>query len=138
MFGRVTATGSFDVVRAADIIIEPSTRLSIDVPANGARVGATFLVGGWALDLNAPSGTGVDTIHIYAYPAGGGGPVFLGVPTLGGIRPDVGAAFGSQFTPSGYNLQVSSLPPGTWDIVVYVHSSVSGAFDAAQVVRVIR
>ncbi len=137
VFAHVAATGRFDIAQAVDITVEAGARLAIDAPANGSPV-TVFIVGGWALDLGAASGTGVDTIHIYAYPAAGGAPIFLGLPALGGIRPDVGAAFGSQFTPSGYNLRVANLPSGTWDIVVYVHSSVSGAFDAAQVVRVFR
>ena len=93
-------------------------------------------LGGWAVDVAAPSGTGIDTIHVWAFPASGGAPTFAGVPALGGVRPDVGAFFGSQFTASGYNMLVSGLAPGTYDVVVYAHSSVTNAFAAAQVVRV--
>jgi hypothetical protein len=63
--------------------------------------------------------------------------VFVGVPALGGGRPDVGATFGSsRFTPSGYNMAASGLAPGTYDLVVYSHSTVTNAFSAAQFVRV--
>ena len=55
----------------------------------------------------------------------------LGVPALFGARPDVGGIFGSQFGNSGYNLVVQHLAAGTWDIVVFVHSSVSNAFEVA-------
>ena len=37
--------------------------------------------------------------------------------------------------PSGYAVTASP-PPGTWDLVVFAHSSVSGQFDAVQVIRV--
>jgi hypothetical protein len=139
VYGFVSATRSFDVARVVTITVGGSTRMAIDLPANGSAVGDSFRVAGWALDTAAASGTGVDTIHVWAYPVGStAGPTFLGAATLGGHRPDVGAAFGEQFTASGYNLFVDGLPAGIWDIVVYVHSSVSGAFDAAQVVRVVR
>jgi glucose/arabinose dehydrogenase len=137
VYGLVAATGSFDIARVVTVTVASSTQMAIDLPAGGSTVGDSFRVAGWALDTAAASGTGVDTIHVYAYPVGSAaGPTFLGVPKLGGQRRDVGAAFGAQFTFSGYNLGVNGLPTGTWDIVVYVHSSVSGAFDAAQVVRV--
>jgi glucose/arabinose dehydrogenase len=138
VYGRVVRTGSFDLARVVDITVQAGTRLAIDNPAQNARVVPPFAIAGWALDTSASSGVGVDTIHIWAFPAGGGSPVFLGVPALGGIRPDVGSFFGSQFTPSGFNMSVSSLAAGTWDIVVYVHSSVSNTFQTAQIVRVTR
>jgi hypothetical protein len=53
-----------------------------------------------------------------------------------GDRPDVTAAFGSQFYGAGYGLVVSTLPAGPFYIVVYAHSSVSGQFDAVGVVFV--
>ncbi len=138
IFARLAQTGRFDLVRVVDITVEGGSRLAIDSPAASSTVTLPFIIGGWAIDTSASSGVGVDTIHIYAYPVTGGAPLFLGVPTLGGLRPDVGAYFGSPFTPSGYNIRVTSLPVGTWDIVVYVHSSVSGVFEVAQVVRVTR
>ena len=44
--------------------------------------------------------------------------------------------FGAQFATSGYNMGVSGLAPGVYDVVVFAHSSVTNAFDASQVVRV--
>ena len=136
VFGWVTAMGGFGVVRSVDITVNSSTLMSIDIPAQGSSLPQPFHLGGWAVDVAAPSGTGIDTIHVWAFPASGGAPTFAGVPALGGVRPDVGAFFGSQFTASGYNMLVSGLAPGTYDVVVYAHSSVTNAFAAAQVVRV--
>jgi hypothetical protein len=137
-FGRVTATNGFDVSRIADVTIRGGAFVAIDAPAQRATVDRPFLVGGWAADPGASSGTGVNAVHVWAYPVvpAGGGPVFLGSAAYGGHRPDVGAFLGSQFTPSGYNLIVSSLAPGTWDIAVFPLSTVSGAFESARVVRV--
>ena len=98
-------------------------------------VGRPFILAGWAIDTSAPSGTGVDGIHVWAFPVAGGPPTFVGMPVLGGSRPDVGAYFGSRFTPSGYNM-VANLPPGTYDLSVYAHSSVTHTFDIWQVVRI--
>jgi hypothetical protein len=88
----------------ATLTVYPSvpTEIALDVPGAGSVVTGTFGVGGWALNRAVPSGTGVDAIHVYAFPATGA-PIFLAVATYGGARPDVGAVFGSQFTNSGFN-----------------------------------
>jgi hypothetical protein len=121
-----------------DVTVASSTLLTIDLPFNGATVSQPFHLAGWSFDPGAPNGTGVDTIHVWAYPVSApGSPTFVGLPMLGGSRPDVAAFYGSsRFTPSGYNMLVSGLAPGTYDIVVYSHSTVTGSFAAAQVVRV--
>src|SRR6185369_3037631 len=64
------------------------SNMSLDLPLDGSTVGQTFSVGGWALNLGEPSGTGVDAIHVYAYPVSGGAPVFLGVANYGAARND--------------------------------------------------
>jgi hypothetical protein len=94
-----------------------------------------FVVAGWALDRQG-AGTGIDAIHIWAYPSTGGAPVFLGSP--GGVaRPDVAAAFGdARFEPSGYSLTVNTLPPGAYTVVVYARSVATGAFSVARSVQV--
>jgi glucose/arabinose dehydrogenase len=137
IFGWVDAMRTFGVQRSVDVTIVASSAMSIDVPAQDLTIQQPFHLGGWALDRAAPTGTGVDTIHVWAFPvAPAGSPVFVGVPALGGARPDVGAFFGAQFTPSGYNMLVSGLSPGAYDVVVFAHSSVTNSFDAAQVLRV--
>jgi hypothetical protein len=146
------------------------SQVVIDTPSAGATagkpvdVGQPFVVAGWAVDPNADLGTGVDTLHVWAYPlsacgpreeseassatarASGGGapravsnacpPVFLGATVYGGARPDVAAILGERFQPSGYGLIVESLSPGTYDLAVFAWSTVRGAFAPAKVVRV--
>ena len=137
LFGWVDAMGGFGIVRAVDVTIVASTRMTIDIPPNNSTVNQPFHLAGWSIDTSAPSGTGIDTIHVWAYPITGGPPVFVGLPALGGARPDVAAAFGnSRFTPSGYNMAAAGLSPGTYDVVVYSHSIATNSFSAAQVVRV--
>ena len=137
LFGWVDAMGGFGIVRTVDVTIVSSTLLAIDLPPNFSTVNQPFHVAGWSIDTAAASGTGIDTIHVWAYPTTGGPPVFVGVPALGGIRPDVAAVFGNaRYRPSGYNMAASGLAPGTYDLVVYSHSTVTNAFSAAQFVRV--
>lgn len=111
-------------------------QMRIDAPATGASLGGAFAIGGWALDRDASSGTGIDQVHVWAFPAIGGAPVFLGVAAYGGSRPDVAAVFGTRFLSSGFHLVSAALPPGTYDIVTYAHSTVSNTFAAQALVRV--
>jgi glucose/arabinose dehydrogenase len=136
VYGWVHATANFGVSQAVDVTIGSSTILVVDTPANLATVGRPFLLAGWAIDPQAPTGVGINTIHVWAFPHNGGPPTFVGVPAMRGSRPDVGAYFGSRFTPSGYNI-LANLPAGTYDVAIYANSAVTNAFDIWQVVRVV-
>jgi len=107
----------------------------IDSPSANATVsGSSITISGWALDFSAlPNSTtaGIDTIHVWAFPTGGGSGVWLGIPTLHQSRTDVAAAAGgAQFELSGYSLNTSALSghTGWFDIVVYAHSGETGTF----------
>jgi len=113
-------------------------RMAIDTPQAGALVDQPYVIAGWAIDLAATEGSGIDTVHVWAYPTTGGAPNFLGEANIGDARPDVAATYGPQFERSSYSLVTTDLQAGTWDIVVYVHSSVSNTFQTAQIVRVTR
>ena len=109
----------------------PQPLMNLDYPVNLASVASNgFQVAGWAIDKGATSGTGIDALHVYAWPTNGGAPTFLGAATYGIARPDVGAYFGAAFTNSGFSLVASGLPPGTYDIVANAHSAISGNWDA--------
>lgn len=108
----------------------------IDAPAAHQVVPGSFIVGGWAADHDAVEWTGIDLIHIWAYPATGADPIFLGSATLGGIRPDVAAAFGERLRPSGYGLLVNDLAPGGYLLAVFGWSSATGGFLPAETVRI--
>jgi hypothetical protein len=111
--------------------------MSIDVPRTGSTVGNGFTIGGWALDLGSPSGIGVDSVQVWAYPATGAAPMFVGVATQGVSRPDVGTAYGStRFGPSGYTLASPTLPAGSYNLVVFAHSTVTGTFNNSKSVRI--
>jgi subtilisin family serine protease len=112
------------------------TQVVIDTPRSQQDMPQPFLLGGWAADLDAAVGTGIDTLHVWAYPLTGGTPVFLGTVTYGGERPDVAAIHGDQYRGSGYGLIVKGLAPGNYDLAVFAWSNVSGGFVPATGVRV--
>ena len=111
-------------------------QVAIDVPRSQRDVELPFLLAGWAADLDAATGTGIDTLHVWAYPATGGAPVFLGTPTLGGARPDVAAVHGDEFHQTGFGLMVQGLSAGNYDLAVFPWSNVTGGFAPPNVVRV--
>ena len=129
IFAHSTVSDAWN--QAHRVIRVPEPLMNLDAPAEGSTVRQPFTVSGWAIDQSAASGPGVDVVHVYVYPADASG-VPTGPPVLGkaagyGLsRPDVGAAFGGQFTNSGYALEVSGLAGGNYHLVVFAHSSISG------------
>jgi hypothetical protein len=137
VFARSRLTGTFNNARTVVVTVGAGNpRMSIDTPASNQVVGTSFLVAGWATDLAAPSGPGVDAVDVWAYPVGGAAPRYLGRATTGGTRGDVAAFFGPKALQSGYGLNVFGVPVGVYDIAVFMHSTVTGTFNNAQVVRV--
>jgi hypothetical protein len=108
----------------------------IDVPRSQQAVAQPFALGGWAADLNATTGTGIATVHVWAYPLAGGPPVFLGATAYGGARPDVAAVHGDAFRDAGFGLVVQGLAPGDYDLAVFAWSTEAADFVPAKVVRV--
>ena len=100
----------------------------IDGPAHGEDVSGSFVVAGWAVDPGARGGLGIEAIHVWAYPADGGEPIFLGATTPAGARPDVAEIYGARARESGYGISVSSLPPGTYTLAVFGWSSSRAEF----------
>jgi hypothetical protein len=117
--------------------IGPPVRMSVDAPLAGSTLSSSFVIAGWALDLAAERGSGVDAVHVWAYPVGtAGAPTFLGAAEIGGSREDVGQVFGGSFRRSGYHLTASGLAPGAYDLVIYARRAGSGTFHNAERVRV--
>jgi hypothetical protein len=100
-YARSIVAGDFNQAQVVDITVAevvPDPLMIIDSPSDGSAVGPSFAVSGWAVDRGTDGAdTGVDSIHVWAFPAAGD-PIFLGVATYGSSRPDVGAILGSQFT----------------------------------------
>jgi hypothetical protein len=109
-------------------------------PKGSNRVGPQVVIdvagpvlGGWAADLDAPDGTGIGTLHVWAYPRAGGDPIFVGVASYGGARPDVAAVYGDQFRKSGFGLVIRGLAPGAYDLAVFAWSTATRDFLPAAV-----
>ena len=111
-------------------------QVAIDSPALDQDVTPSFTVAGWAADLDADAGGGVDAVHVWAYPSDGGDPIFLGPAVVGEARSDVAAVYGEQFAHTGYRLAVHDLARDAYDIAVFAWSSVTGGFVPAKTVRV--
>jgi hypothetical protein len=108
----------------------------IDTPRMQQDVAQPFELAGWAADLGAAQGTGIATLHAWAYPLAGGPPVFVGATAYGGARPDVAAVHGEAFEASGFSLSVQGLTPGNYDIAVFAWSTELAGFVPARTVRV--
>src|SRR5438876_929662 len=71
-------------------------RAELDAPADGSDIASSFTVTGWAVDLGASEGTGIDAVHVWAFPITGDGfgdATFLGAADLSISRPDIADAF---------------------------------------------
>ncbi|MDO8835985.1 MAG: M12 family metallo-peptidase [Vicinamibacterales bacterium] len=117
---------------------ESQIRMYLDVPHDGQVVDDGFVVAGWALDPQAALGAGIGAIHVWAQRRDmlGAAAEYLGAAELGGARPDVAQAFGRQFGATGFGLTTAPLPPGVYDITVYVWNRRTARFEDARTVTV--
>jgi hypothetical protein len=131
IFAHSVVAGAFNNSQVVRVTVAPRASrpmMTLDIPAANATLSGQFQIGGWAVDLAAAASSGVDAVHVWAYPAAGGAPLFVGAVASGSPRPDVGAAFGARFQSAGFNL-VGQLPPGTYTLAVFAHSTVVNAFN---------
>ncbi len=103
--------------------------MAFDTPTRNAIVTQPFALSGWALHMSVrPSaGTGVDSVHVWAYPASGS-PVPIGVAQYGAARNDVAAAYGAQFRNTGWNIVARGLPPGVYTLAAFARNTFDGQF----------
>jgi hypothetical protein len=110
-----------------------SARMTIDAAARTTGTGVR--VAGWALREIAADTNGNDAIQVWAYPAGGGLPVFVGAAPSRTARPDVAAFFGGEFLLSGFDV-TGTLAAGTYDLVIFARNTRTLRFDQVRVFRV--
>ena len=138
-FAHSEISGTFSNVQTVSVTLQQAAaQIVIDTPTPGVARTPFFFVTGWAVDpVGAGGGTGVDVVHVWAYPASGAPPVFLGQAAYGGSRSDVASFVGSAFTNCGYGLTVTtaSLAPGDYTLVVFARSVSTGQF-RSQTVRI--
>ena len=120
------------MVSTADAVV-----LNIDIPSASTTVRPPFAVGGWAIDRTSTVDSGIDAVQLWAYPAGGGAPMFIGTAVLEGHRPDVAGYYGAQYGASGFNLLVTAgIPPGDYQIAVFARRRSTQEFAPARLVGV--
>jgi hypothetical protein len=104
-----------------------NVRLSLDNPEDGAQVVPEQTVSGWAVDLGATTGTGIDSVVVSL-----DGPLdspdyhLVGVATYGAPREDIAQNLGDErYTPSGFVLSwdSSTAPPGPHTLWVQAHGN---------------
>jgi hypothetical protein len=138
-YARSAVTGLF-TPRTLDVTVQTGVskpRLSLETLKTGYSVRVPFRVGGWALDLGATTGTGVARVEVRARKVGSSTPaIALGDAAYGLLRNDLAPFFGSRYVRSGYLLTVNSLPPGTYDLSVLLHSLVTNTVTKTVTVRV--
>ena len=134
---RSTVTRSWEIARVQRITVDPAVLIEIDAPTQGSTVASSFTLSGWALDRRSSSNSGIDSLHIYAYPNPGSGaqPIWIGAVTPNRSRTDVATAYGGQYSATGYRVSLN-LAPAVYDIVIFAHSSVTNSFDNGRLVRV--
>ena len=64
---RVLLSTLVMVVIAVPSIAQSTNRMWIDLPAQRASVTVPFVIAGWALDIGASTGSGVDAVDVWAY-----------------------------------------------------------------------
>ena len=137
---RSTISGGFENARVVRVTVQPSVVVAVDGPPSGGTVNRSFSISGWSLDRRASANNGIDAINVWAFPiqssGAWGNAVWMGATVTGFSRPDVGAAFGSQYSASGYGLTVTAPAAGVYDLVVFAQSKATGQFENATVVRV--
>jgi len=111
---------------------ESRPAMSIEVPSPG-EVKLPFLIAGWAVDLAAPEGTGVNRVEILE---GGCEGTVIGIATNGIDRPDVAETYGPQFAPSGWQFEVKLLRPGDYTLAVRTKSSGVDNYNQCQAIQV--
>ena len=136
VFAHSTVTGEFSpTTTPLTVTADSVTEMSVEAPTSGSTISGAFGVSGWGVDRSAASGSGMDAFHVWAFPIDGSAPVWVGQASAA-ARPDVASLFGPQFTNAGFVLNSATLPPGTYDLAVFGHSTVTQSFSTWRLVRV--
>jgi hypothetical protein len=73
-------------------------------------------------------------MEVWGFPLDGRAGFFVDSPQFVS-RPDVAQAFGPQFQQSGFRMS-RTIPAGTYDIVIYARSTLTGTLNNSRTIRV--
>lgn len=124
-------------IRTATKVFNSDPRLAVEIPSEFSSVTQPFTISGWALDLAATSGVGVDMVRVRAIRTGTTTELSWGNATFGLSRPDIAALYGTQFDNSGYTISISGKASGQYTIFVDAHSVSSGIWNTASIVLLV-
>ncbi len=114
----------------------------LDPTDNATLEGTGRTISGWAVDRNASSGTGVDSVEVWMDgPRGTGGAVSLGTATYGAQSDSaVAELHDDRFRPSGFRLtwNPGQFRTGSHVLYVYAHSTYTGTWHARQMAVVVQ
>ena len=102
---------------AVNVTVRREPQIVIDAPSQGATVSQPFKLSGWAADMTAPSGTGVDMVRVSARRADGTIVPAWQCHLRHRSAQTSGFYFDQQPLAAGYELNVSGLPAGTYTLV---------------------
>jgi hypothetical protein len=136
VFVRNTIDGTRERIPVR-VVVEPNdpaaaTPLVVETPNERAIVDYPFVVSGRTLTGDSRQ---VRDVFVYAYPADGSAPIFVGQAAVGAERPDADEPFGGQFAKSGYSITVKTLAPGTYDLLVVARSVIAAELNSSAWVR---
>lgn len=134
-FAHMAETGQW-VPATANITVAPGPLMYVDAPFSGQSMTVWSVISGWAADMSSPIGTGIDAVHVWAYPANGAAPIFVGQANYGSDRPDVAGYIGARFRSSGFWLPTPRLPPGGYYFVAFARNATTQQFTNAVAVNV--
>jgi hypothetical protein len=135
-YGHSSLSQTFGGFASTSVTVSTQALMAFNPPADGSTVASPFVFDGWAVDLGATTGAGVQTVHVWAFPASGAAPSFVGAVGLTRSRPDVAALFGDAFLQSGYRIDAVALPPGSYTLVAYALSAATGTFNDFATARI--
>jgi hypothetical protein len=118
-----TAARTTVVVTVTDPTASGDPAITITSPKAGANPNPVIAVTGTARDPQAVSGTGIDTVHVWAYRSDVDGvpPQYLGEASLKG---------------EAYALTTAPLSPGTYDVAVFAWVARTGTWAPTAVVTI--
>ncbi len=110
----------------------PDPHLGMELPL-GQNVKLPFVVSGWAVNLAARNGTGIEWVQVLD---GGCEGAVIGIAEYGIARPDIQQKYGEQFLDSGWQFEIAALHYGERILAVRSQSTGASRYDGCQAIPI--